>query len=345
MNGAEHPRWDTQAVSNTGPKVVSQLPARVPAGGGRETEMHFRQNDLRYFAAVVEDGQLDRAAAKLLIARSVLANALEGLEARVGARLLTHTDDGIKLTAAGEEFWRKAGPAAHAELAASHVAEALAREGESSIAIGYLGLPTWLSYPRLIETFSRAHPNVQISPKELSFPWTPAAAWLAEVDVTITTQVTVDSDVWVLPILSCPRVLLVGRQHRLADHGEVTVGEVLDERFISFEPWVDPTWAGFWSLDSSRGGPPSRRSETCPTDVPEMLRLVAEGAGVTTWPAEEGVLISGAVPGVVAVPMIDAEPAIHSIVGHEDQFVTAVERLVDAGREVSAGVEGLLPAD
>src|ERR1019366_1633851 len=155
-------------------------------GAMQEATMEFRQNDLRYFAAVVEDGQLDRAAAKLLIARSVLANAIEGLEARVGVRLLSHRADGVELTPAGELFWQKAGPAAGAELEATHTAEALAREAEGSIVIGYVGLPPWFSYPRLIETFSRTHPNIEITLKELSFPWTPASAWLAEVDVTIT---------------------------------------------------------------------------------------------------------------------------------------------------------------
>lgn len=307
--------------------------------------MHFRQNDLRYFAAVVEDGQLDRAAAKLLIARSVLANAIEGLETRIGSTLLRHTQDGVELTPAGEIFWRKAGPAAQAELAASHAAEALARDGKSSIVIGYIGLPTWLAYPRLVESFSRAHPNIEISLKELSFPWTPAAAWLAEVDVTVTTQLSVDPEVWVLPIRRCPRVVLVGADHPLAHREEVAVAEVLDERFIAFEPWVDPQWAGLWSLDSSRCGPPSRLTDSCPCDVPGMLRMIAEGQGVTSWPAEEGALIASAVPGVVAVPLPDAEPAAHSIVGHEDQFVTAVERLVDAGREVSSGVGDILPID
>ncbi len=305
--------------------------------------MNFKQNDLRYFAALVEDGQLDRAAAKLLIARSVLANAIEGLESRTGARLLTYEDGDVRLTPAGETFWSKARPAAQAELAASHAAEDLAREAEGSIAIGYVGVPPWLSYPRLIENFSRAHPKLQISLKELSFPWTPAGAWLSEVDVTITTQLTLDSDVWALPLRGCPRVLLVGGEHPLAERDEIAVAEVLAERFIAFEPWVDPVWSSFWSLDACRGGPPARHSMSCPTDVQGLLRMVADGDGVTSWPAEEGRLISVAVPGVFAIPLLDAEPAVHSIVGHEDQFVTAVERLVEVGREIAGGVGSGLP--
>ncbi len=306
--------------------------------------MHFRQNELRYFAAVVEDGRLDRAASKLLISPSVLADAIRGLEARTEARLLTYEADNVQLTPAGELFWSKAGPAAQAELAASHAAEDLAREADGAIAIGYVGVPPWLSYPRLIENFSRAHPKIQISLKEISFPWTPAGAWLGEVDVVITTQLTLDSDVWALPLRQSSRALLVGREHPLAECHDVTVTEVLDERFIGFEPWVDPVWASFWSLDASRRGQPVLRSRGCPTDVQEMLRMVADGDGVTTWPEAESRLIAAAVPGVVAVPLLDAEPAVHSIVGHEDQFVTAVERLVDVGREIAGEVESGLPA-
>jgi DNA-binding transcriptional LysR family regulator len=72
-----------------------------------------------------------------------------------------------------------------------------------------------------------------------------------------------------------------------------------------------------------------------------MLRMVAAGEGVTTWPAEEGVMISEALPGVFAVPLNDTPHAVFSIVGHEDRFSTAVEWLVDAGRELAAEVGDL----
>ena len=300
--------------------------------------MEFRQNDLRYFAAVVETGEINKAAAKLLIARPVLASAIESLEARLGVRLLRHNAESVQLTPAGQKFWQKAGPAARAELEATHLAEALARDAEGAIVIGHVGLPPWLAYPRLIETFSRAHPNVQVSLKELPFPWTPASAWLSEVDVTIATALTPDADVWALPIRRGPRVLLVGRQSPLADRVEVPARDVLNETFISFEPWVDASWSAFWTLDASRGGQPARLSRRSPTDVQAMLRMVAEGEGVVTWPAEEGSMISKALPGIFAVPLRDAPPAVFSIVGHEDRFSTAVEWLVDAGRELAADV-------
>ena len=307
--------------------------------------MEFRQNDLRYFAAVVEDGQINKAAAKLLIARSVLATAIESLEGRLGVRLIRHHADGVELTPAGELFWQKAGPAARAELDATHLAEALARDAEGAIVIGHVGLPPWLAYPRLIETFSRAHPNVEVSLKELPFPWTPASAWLAEVDVTIATALAPDADAWALPIRRGHCVLLVGRESPLADRVEVAVADVVDERFIAFEPWVDPAWAAFWSLDASRGGPPPRVSGRCPTDVQGMLRMIASGEGVITWPAEEGNMISKALPGVFAVPLRDAPHAVFSVVGHEDRFSTAVEWLVDAGRELAADISEIQLAE
>ncbi len=300
--------------------------------------MEFRQNDLRYFAAVVEDGQINKAAAKLLIARSVLAAAIENLEGRLGVRLIRQHADHVELTPAGELFWQKAGPAARAELEATFLAEALARDAEGSIVIGHVGLPPWLAYPRLIESFSRAHPNVEVSLKELPFPWTPTSAWLAEVDVTIATALTPDADVWALPIRRGPRVLLVGGESPLADCVEVAAADIVGQTFIGFEPWVDPAWVAFWSLDASRGGPPPQLSAACPTDVQGMLRMVAAGEGVITWPAEEGSMISKALPGVFAVPLRDAPPAVFSIVGHEDRFSTAVEWLVDAGRALAADV-------
>ena len=209
--------------------------------------------------------------------------------------------------------------------------------------IGYVGLPPWLSYPRLIETFSRAHPELQISLEGALLPVDPRRrlARRGRRD----DHHAADARLGRLgaPAASVPpRCCWSAREHRLAEHERGHRGEVLDERFIAFEPWVDPAWAAFWSLDASRGGPPpgtARAARPMSGDAPYGRRrgrrddLAGRG----------GQLISVAVPGVFAVPLLDAEPAVHSIVGHEDQFVTAVERLVDAGREIAGGVGSELP--
>ena len=68
-------------------------------------------NDLQAFLAVARERSFTRAAAKLGVSQSALSQALRGLEARLGLRLLTRTTRSIAPTEAGERLLRSLGPA------------------------------------------------------------------------------------------------------------------------------------------------------------------------------------------------------------------------------------------
>jgi LysR family transcriptional regulator, hca operon transcriptional activator len=60
---------------------------------------------LRYFVAVAEEGSLTLAAERRLhTAQPSLSRQIRGLEAEVGAELMTRSTRGIELTAAGRVF-------------------------------------------------------------------------------------------------------------------------------------------------------------------------------------------------------------------------------------------------
>src|SRR3712207_2123827 len=68
-------------------------------------------NDLRAFLAVARERSFTRAAAQLGVSQSALSQALRGLEARLGLRLLTRTTRSVAPTEAGERLLRAVGPA------------------------------------------------------------------------------------------------------------------------------------------------------------------------------------------------------------------------------------------
>src|SRR5215217_3236948 len=68
-------------------------------------------NDLQAFRAVARERSFTRAAAQLGISPSALSQALRGLEARLGLRLLTRTTRSVAPTEAGERLLRGLGPA------------------------------------------------------------------------------------------------------------------------------------------------------------------------------------------------------------------------------------------
>jgi DNA-binding transcriptional LysR family regulator len=67
-------------------------------------------NDLVAFLAVARERSFTRAAAQLGVSQSALSQALRGLEARLGLRLLTRTTRSVAPTEAGERLLRTVGP-------------------------------------------------------------------------------------------------------------------------------------------------------------------------------------------------------------------------------------------
>jgi DNA-binding transcriptional LysR family regulator len=67
-------------------------------------------NDLQAFLAVARERSFTRAAAKLGVSPSALSQAMRGLEAWLGLRLLTRTTRSVAPTEAGERLFRALGP-------------------------------------------------------------------------------------------------------------------------------------------------------------------------------------------------------------------------------------------
>jgi DNA-binding transcriptional LysR family regulator len=292
----------------------------------------FRPNQLGYFVTVAQEGQITSAARKLHLAQPALSQSISQLEAQIGVTLFERHARGVTLTAAGELFFEKAQAVVEANLDAERAAKGLVRSSEDTIVFGHHSLPPWLADPELIESFTQARPDVEIRPKQLSFPTAPGSAWLAEVDVVIIGAITPDPNLWAVPISSYPRALLVARTHRLAGRKELRVDEVLDETFIGFDPSVDPVWAASWNLDACRGNPAKLTVER-PPDAQTRFRMVASGLAVSTSPATHSVINAANIPGVAVIPIPDAPPVVFSLVGHALPGNRAVESLIEAARK------------
>jgi DNA-binding transcriptional LysR family regulator len=298
--------------------------------------MAFRQHQLRYFVTAAQEGQVTLAAEKLHVAQPALSNAIAQLESELGLQLFDRHSRGITLTNDGEVFLEKALAALAAAEDASLAAEALVRASQGTIAFGYMGLPPAFTNQDLMATFTDTHPNVVVSLRELPFPSLPTASWLGEVDAAICTRPAADPNVVFQSLRAEPRLVLAPSTHPLARRSELTVAEVLDETFLSFDPSIDPAWAGLWSLDDHRGGPPAQTISAQVTTPQQRFAMLAGGRGIATAPACYAVAIANALPSVVAIPLTDAEPAMLTLVGRTDRQSPAVEALFATARHLAA---------
>jgi DNA-binding transcriptional LysR family regulator len=293
-----------------------------------EAPMSPRRGQMLYFVTVVEEGQFTRAAEKLHIAQPALSKSIAQLEHRIGVRLLERHARGVALTPAGEAFYEKARVAVAAEAEALATAEFLMRGQQRIVEWGFVVAPPGLHSPGPLKALADAHRDIDIRYLELSFPTSPTHTWLADVDVAVCHVPQVDPRVWSRWLYREPRVVVAAKGHPLAARGELTVADVLDEAFVGFHPSIEPTWAGFWSLDDHRGGPPRRVTVDRAANGQEILASLAVRSAITTAPASVAEVVTGADAGVITIPLLDARPSDVVLVGREDRRSGAVEAVL-----------------
>jgi DNA-binding transcriptional LysR family regulator len=299
--------------------------------------MTFRRGQLHYFVVIADEGQMTRAAKRLDVAQPALSQAIAQLEAEVGVKLLERHARGVTLTAAGAAFYEKAKRADEAAEDAARTARSLARGQDGTIEFGFVGSPPGLDSPQALEAFGRAYPEIDLRYRALSFPSRSTSSWMAEVDVAVCHRPPPDAAVREHVLRSEPRVLLTASRNPVGALAAVRVAGLLDELFIGLSPAVDPSWAGFWSLDDHRGGPPARSTDDRASDPQEVLAALAMGEAITTVPASVArVIVSHPMGMLVSVPILDAGPAAIVLVGHSERrnpLVTSLLRFAQGGAQ------------
>jgi DNA-binding transcriptional LysR family regulator len=294
--------------------------------------MAIRLTHLRYFVVVAEEGQITRAAAKLHIAQPALSQAIAALESELGFAVLERHARGVKLTPAGERFLAKAQAALGAEIDAIQTAQWLSRMASGTIEFGFVGAPPGLDSPGFLGRFSEAHPDIDVRYRELAFPGQSTSSWLAEVDLAASHIPPADEAVWTQFVRTEPRVVLAPAGHPLAERSHLNVADVLEETFIGYHPSVDRQWAGFWSLDDHRGGPPSQLTPDRASVPQEVLAALAVRSAITTVPSSAAAVLVNVLAGITAIPLVDADPTTFVIAGRIDR----INALVSSFREFSS---------
>lgn len=280
--------------------------------------MQFKGSQLNYFVTVADEGQITRAAARLHVAQPALSQAISQLEEELGFALLVRHARGVTLTPAGEAFLPKARAAVRAAAEAGLTAEWLARAAEGTIEFGFVGIAPGLDSPELLASFKRAQPDIDVRFRELPFPTSPTRLWLSRVDVAVCHAPPPDPAIWSHLLREEPRVVLAPSGHRLARREVIRVADALEQTFVGLSPDVERRWAGFWSLDDHRGGPPARLTPDQASSPQEVIAALTARDAITTCPTSVAALLANELLGIHVIRLLDAEPCAITLVGHAD---------------------------
>lgn len=237
---------------------------------------------LEAFVAVAELGSFSRAALKLNLTQTALSHRIRKIEDDLGTRLLVRTSREVSLTIAGQALLPKV------QQRLSELAElygAVRESGrEARRRVVYACLPTIAGYylPEIIKQFSRQYSSLDLVLFDQQAHRIVKLVQDGEVEFGITILGATPWDLEIEQLCTEPYVLLVGKQHRLADRQSVTREDLLGEALVR----IRTQSVNRQLIDESLGEFSARldwRFEV--QNASTAMSMVAAGAAVTVLPA------------------------------------------------------------
>lgn len=188
---------------------------------------------LTYFLEIAKMKNFTKAAANLYISQSALSKTVKAMESELGVQLIDRTVNHFKLTPEGEIFYQKGLIAIkniNSEL--EDLYGSLGTE-KGHITVGIPPVIGTAYFTSIIYKFRNMYPDVEL--KIIEAGANTIKKWVSEgeVDIGVVILPVSNDDFNVIPIVTAENVLLVNKNHPLAQYDEVSFKMLKDERFIS----------------------------------------------------------------------------------------------------------------
>ena len=306
--------------------------------------MSLKTDQLRYFVTVAEEGQITRAAKKLYIAQPALSQAIAQLESELGLQLLERHARGVRLTPAGAAFLEKARAVVDTERAVSLTAESLARAARGMLEVGFIGPPPPLIGERAVHRVRRSRTPTARSRSASCRSRAASTRRLARDRRRRPLSAARPSTRASAPSRSASSRArcVVSSGHPLADAGEVRMpsGARRDLHQLPARRAAGVGRIPQPRRPSRRARPAAITADHVATSLEMLGRLAVIGDAVTALPLSDARLIEQVLPGVRALPILDAAAASISLVWAREASHPRLQSLLDcaaAGTGADAG--------
>lgn len=238
--------------------------------------LRFTLRQLEYFVAVGECGSIALASEKVNVSSPSISAAINQLEKEFGLPLFVRQHaQGLSLTLAGRQMMAQAklvlSNAEHMNDLAGNISETV----RGPLSIGCLVTFAQVVVPSLRASFEAAHPDVRIAQDELNQSEIFSHLRRAEIDIALTYDLEIPSDLTFEPMLDLPPYAVFDAAHPLAERRAVEIEELVPHPMVLLDLPISADY--FLSFFAEIGARPNIAERT--KDVAVMRGLVGNGFG------------------------------------------------------------------
>jgi DNA-binding transcriptional LysR family regulator len=233
---------------------------------------------LRAFAVLADELHFARAAERMHISQPALSQTLKQLERATGLQLLARTTRRVELTADGRAFRDETLQVLEQFDRLMDHARATAAGRRGTLRVGFtIGAAVDL-VPRILRDYAAAYPDVKVELTEFDFSEPEAGLDDDRSDVAILRPPIETQDVQLSTIATEARVACLPDWHPLAERGEISIYDILDEPIIGAPG--RGVWRDYWlACDYRNGDPPPVVAEVATFET--EFQAVASGRGIS----------------------------------------------------------------
>ncbi|ETW11379.1 LysR family transcriptional regulator [Roseivivax marinus] len=238
--------------------------------------LRFTLRQLEYFIAVGEAGSIALAADKVNVTAPSMSSAIAQLEAGFGVQLFTRRhSQGSVLTPTGERFIEQARAVIEAADKLNDMANIYTGSVRGSLRVGCMRTFVQVMVPQLRRSFEDKYENVDFGQVELDQAQIFDALRSSRIDVALTYDLSLPSDIDFQPLRSLPPYVMVDVAHPLASRRQVSAGDLVDHDMVLLD--LPHSSDYFLSLFRALGRRPRIAERTAEVSV--QRSLVANGFG------------------------------------------------------------------
>ncbi len=238
--------------------------------------LRFTLRQLEYFVAVGEAGTITLAADRVNVSSPSISAAIAQLEQEFGLPLFVRQHaQGLSLTLAGRQMMVQAKTVLKEAEQLTDLAGDISGSVRGPLAIGCLVTFAQVLLPALRRGFETEFPDVRTSQFELNQSEIFSYLRRADIDVALTYDLELPSDLKFVPLLQLPPFVIVNETHPLADLPEVSVEALGNHPMVLLDlPFSSDYFLSFFANTEVK---PNIAERT--RDMAVMRGLVANGFG------------------------------------------------------------------